>query len=242
MSLFLCLNCLSSNRTTKNSIQSQKAKTGIWQQFKKFFVGIKNLKTYIKSVVSGNGAYSKETGKSMAGLALNTLTVESRSKESLNLISNSENKFYVKAAKECKKKDEGYLKAIQTATNPEFLNAKEKSVKDNSTRGTHHTSIQSGDNHTLVPNPSSSVSSNAAVDPTIGAKTISDSSEVPKNVVTTLNGKNKKLQTESKSLDKNFLEKLFTEYYGKRALRRHHFLLMSKKQQYGFTVVPHTLQ
>ncbi|BGI52654.1 MAG: hypothetical protein HamCj_10070 [Candidatus Hamiltonella defensa (Ceratovacuna japonica)] len=54
--------------------------------------------------MSGNSAYSKETGKSMAGLALNALTVESRSKESLNLISNSENKFYAKAAKECKKK------------------------------------------------------------------------------------------------------------------------------------------
>jgi len=191
MSLFLCLNCLSSNRTTKNSIQSQKAKTGIWQQFKKFFVGIKNLKTYVKSVVSGNGAYSKETGKSMAGLALNTLTVESRSKESLNLISNSENKFYAKAAKECKKKDEGYLKAIQTATNPEFLNAKEKSVKNNSTRGTHHTSIQSGDNHTLVPNPSSSVSSNtpeSSTGATIvnNSRTISPASEGAQKAVQTI--------------------------------------------------------
>ncbi|ATW34308.1 hypothetical protein [Candidatus Williamhamiltonella defendens] len=140
MKLFSCLNCLRSNRTTKTPIESQKAKTGIWQQFKKFFVGVKNLKTDRKSVVlSRNVAYSKETGKSRAGVASNTLTVESRSKElvneikgareSLNLILNSTHSPYAEAAREYEAKGGEYSRAIQTAKNTESLNGIEKSVK-----------------------------------------------------------------------------------------------------------------
>ncbi|BGI52405.1 MAG: hypothetical protein HamCj_07580 [Candidatus Hamiltonella defensa (Ceratovacuna japonica)] len=176
MKLFSCLNCLSSNRTTKTPIESQKAKTGIWQQFKKFFVGIKNLKTDRKSVVlSRNVAYSKETGKSRAGVASNTLTVESRSKElvneikgareSLNLILNSTHSPYAEAAREYEAKGGEYSRAIQTAKNTESLNGIEKSVKAwiqeiNTLLNWHFDSIQSNNHHTLMPHSSSSVSSN----------------------------------------------------------------------------------
>ncbi|ACQ68178.1 hypothetical protein BJP44_06900 [Candidatus Williamhamiltonella defendens] len=176
MSLFSCLNCLRSNRTTKTPIESQKAKTGIWQQFKKFFVGVKNLKTDRKSVVlSRNVAYSKETGKSRAGVASNTLTVESRSKElvneikgareSLNLILNSTHSPYAEAAREYEAKGGEYSRAIQTAKNTESLNGIEKSVKAwtqeiNRLLNWHLDSIQSNNHHTLMPHSSSSVSSN----------------------------------------------------------------------------------
>jgi len=210
MSLFLSLNCLSSNRTTKTPIESQKAKTGIWQQFKKFFVGVKNLKTDRKSVVlSRNVAYSKETGKSRAGVASNTLTVESRSKElvneikgakeSLNLILNSKHSPYAEAAREYQAKGGEYLRAIQTATN-ESLNEIEKSVdawtqEINTLLNWHFDSMPPSTNHnhnrTSAPNPSSSVSSNtpeSSTGTTIfnNSRTISPASEGAQKAVQTI--------------------------------------------------------
>ncbi|ASV33990.1 hypothetical protein GWK90_07175 [Candidatus Hamiltonella defensa] len=211
MRLFSCLNCLSSNRRTKTPIESQKAKTGIWQQFKKFFVGIKNLKTDRKSVVlSRNVAYSKETGKSRAGVASNTLTVESRSKElvneikgareSLNLILNSTHSPYAEAAREYEAKGGEYSRAIQTAKNTESLNRIEKSVKAwiqeiNTLLNWHFDSMPPSTNHnhnrTSAPNPSSSVSSNtpeSSTGATIvnNSRTISPASEGAQKAVQTI--------------------------------------------------------